>query len=77
MRMVTATRRSSDSHADDPHADTLLAHYESDDPPSLHYRDGTRRYAVKAWSRSPFSEREVESSPGVLSSMLADERTER
>jgi acyl-homoserine-lactone acylase len=77
MRMVTATRRSSDSHADDPHADTLLAHYESDDPASPHYRDGTRRYAVKAWSRSPCSEREVESSPGVLSSMLADERTER
>jgi acyl-homoserine-lactone acylase len=77
MRMATAPRRSSDSHADEPHADTLLAHYESDDPASPHYRDGTRRYAVKAWSRSPFSEREVESSPGVLSSMLIDERNER
>ncbi|SPB18267.1 putative aculeacin a acylase transmembrane protein [Caballeronia novacaledonica] len=61
--------------ADGPHADTLLAHSESDDPASPHYRDGTRRYAVKAWSRFAFSEREIESSPGVMSSTLTGMRS--
>jgi acyl-homoserine-lactone acylase len=53
-----------------PQADTLLAHGESDDPASPHYRDGTRRYAQQAWSRFPFTARAIEASPGVSETIL-------
>jgi acyl-homoserine-lactone acylase len=53
-----------------PQADTLLAHSESDDPVSPHYRDGTRRYAQQAWSRFPFTARALEASPGKSVTML-------
>jgi acyl-homoserine-lactone acylase len=55
---------------DGPQADTLLAHSESDDPASPHYRDGTRRYAKQAWARFPFTAREIEASPGVKETWL-------
>ncbi|WP_250470130.1 penicillin acylase family protein [Caballeronia sp. GAFFF2] len=55
---------------DGPQADTLLAHSESDDPASPHYRDGTRRYARQAWSRFTFTAQEIEASPGVTKTVI-------
>ncbi|SAK97216.1 peptidase [Caballeronia pedi] len=59
---------------DGPHADTLLAHSESDDPVSPHYRDGTQRYARKAWSRFAFSMHDIETSFGASETVLEGHR---
>lgn len=59
---------------DGPHADTLLAHSESDDPASPHYADATNGYAKKAWSRLPFTEQAISSAPGMTEQVLTGPR---
>ena len=42
-----------------PIADTILAHSQSSDPESAHYRDQTALYADKQWVRFPFCEAQI------------------
>ncbi|MDR5777215.1 MULTISPECIES: penicillin acylase family protein [unclassified Caballeronia] len=56
--------------ANGPQADTLLAHSESDDPASPRYRDGTKRYARKEWTRFAFTEQDIDKSPGVVETVM-------
>jgi acyl-homoserine-lactone acylase len=59
---------------DGPHADTLLAHSESDDPASPHYADATNGYARKTWLRLPFTEQAISSAPGMTEQLLTGPR---
>ena len=42
-----------------PIADTILAHSQSSNPASAHYRDQTALYAAKQWVRFPFCEAQI------------------
>ncbi|GAB5097370.1 hypothetical protein YK56LOC_30860 [Caballeronia sp. HLA56] len=63
--------------ANGPQADTLLAHSESDNPASPRYRDGTKRYARKEWTRFAFTEQDIDKSPGVVETVLEGRRNGR
>ncbi|MEQ5838794.1 penicillin acylase family protein [Paraburkholderia acidicola] len=59
---------------DGPHADTLLAPSESDDPASPHHVDATAQYARKNWLRFSFTEHAISTAPGMTEQLLTGPR---
>ncbi|MDR5776817.1 MULTISPECIES: penicillin acylase family protein [unclassified Caballeronia] len=61
--------------ADGPQADTMLTTGVSDDPASPYYRQTTRAYASKTWTRFPFTSRALDASPRTVTSVLSGPRS--